>query len=227
MIYYKNTNPDWIPLFKQFMESKGRNDQNFNFRSSLCYYINDEFMIDGTDKADPSLVTIFNPSMMEEQKEIKINIPHGYEIDSENSTFECIRFKKKPLTYTDIANKLFKHHTTYYINEHGIIEEAVLDSHILDLNNATSQKQLQKLLAINKLMNIAKYFNGNNWKPFEYGEPCYTINIVKVDPCKVYEVDEYYCDCGFLVYFRDMDDCKLAIDILGNETLDLIFSTDW
>lgn len=28
-----------------------------------------------------------------ETKEIKINIPEGYEIDKENSTFECIKFK--------------------------------------------------------------------------------------------------------------------------------------
>lgn len=28
-------------------------------------------------------------------KELKIDIPEGYEIDNENSTFECIKFKKK------------------------------------------------------------------------------------------------------------------------------------
>ncbi len=32
---------------------------------------------------------------MDETKEIKINIPEGYEIDKEHSTFECIKFKKK------------------------------------------------------------------------------------------------------------------------------------
>lgn len=32
---------------------------------------------------------------MDEIKEIKINIPEGYEIDKEHSTFECIKFKKK------------------------------------------------------------------------------------------------------------------------------------
>ena len=30
-----------------------------------------------------------------ETNEIKINVPNGYEIDEENSTFECIKFKKK------------------------------------------------------------------------------------------------------------------------------------
>ena len=29
------------------------------------------------------------------EKELKINVPDGYEIDRENSTLECIKFKKK------------------------------------------------------------------------------------------------------------------------------------
>lgn len=30
-----------------------------------------------------------------ETKELKIQVPEGYEIDKENSTFECVKFKKK------------------------------------------------------------------------------------------------------------------------------------
>lgn len=42
-------------------------------------------------------------------KEFKVQIPEGYEIDKENSTFECIKFKpiKKDITYDDICNTLF------------------------------------------------------------------------------------------------------------------------
>lgn len=42
-------------------------------------------------------------------KELKIQVPEGYEIDKENSTFECIKFKhiKKDITYEDICNNLF------------------------------------------------------------------------------------------------------------------------
>lgn len=29
-----------------------------------------------------------------ETKEFKIQVPEGYEIDKENSTFECIKFKR-------------------------------------------------------------------------------------------------------------------------------------
>lgn len=44
-------------------------------------------------------------------KEIKISVPDGYEIDNENSTFECIKFKpvKKCITYKDgVINYLKK-----------------------------------------------------------------------------------------------------------------------
>ena len=34
--------------------------------------------------------------MFEENNEIRIEVPEGYVIDEENSTFECIKFKKKP-----------------------------------------------------------------------------------------------------------------------------------
>lgn len=58
-----------------------------------------------------------------ETKEVKIQIPEGYEIDKENSTFECIKFKsiKKNITYEDVCNKLFsKDKVGFYITESGI-----------------------------------------------------------------------------------------------------------
>ena len=44
-------------------------------------------------------------------KEVKIQIPKGYEIDKENSTFDCIKFKpvKECITYKDgVINYLKK-----------------------------------------------------------------------------------------------------------------------
>ena len=38
--------------------------------------------------------------MLMDTKELKIQVPEGYEIDKESSTFECIKFKpKKDITY--------------------------------------------------------------------------------------------------------------------------------
>lgn len=99
-------------------------------------------------------------------KEIKITVPEGYEIDKENSTFECIKFKKKGLTYEKIAKKLFKNKRTYFIKGQAKIDIflPVEDVGVSYANNATSEKQLQRLLAINKLMNVAEYLN-EGWKP--------------------------------------------------------------
>ena len=96
-----------------------------------------------------------------ETKELKIQVPEGYEIDKENSTFECIKFKqiKKNITYKDICNNILK--TCYYINSKGKII-CILDSSDnlkIDKNNATNKKQLERLLALNQLLNIAEYYN--------------------------------------------------------------------
>lgn len=58
-------------------------------------------------------------------EEIKITVPEGYEIDKENSTFECIKFKKKGLTYKDVAEKLFKNKKTYFLCTLGGIRDFI------------------------------------------------------------------------------------------------------
>lgn len=101
-----------------------------------------------------------------ETKEIKINIPKGYEIDKENSTFECIKFKpsKKYFTYKDICAKLFKEESPgYYVDPNGRVQVTRAEAFITDPINAPSKKQLERLIALNQLMNIAYYYNGNQY----------------------------------------------------------------
>lgn len=98
-----------------------------------------------------------------ETKELRVQAPEGYEIDKENSTFECIKFKsiKKDITYDDICNSMFK--TGYYPNNRGEIRYVTdyADDVKIDKNNATNKKQLERLLALNQLLNIAEYYNTN------------------------------------------------------------------
>lgn len=96
-----------------------------------------------------------------ETKEIKINIPEGYEIDKENSTFECIKFKliKKYITYEKISEKLFNGYCASYINNFGGIKVSVINGTYNRPNIAPYGIQLTKLLALNKLLNIAYYYN--------------------------------------------------------------------
>lgn len=161
-----------------------------------------------------------------ETKEFKIQIPEGYEIDKENSTFECIRFKpiKKDITYEDICNKILKSKINYYINTSGRIEDTVLEAKVYDKNNATNKKQLERLLAINQLLNIAEYYNKrystNTLVP-------YTITGLNNGDSMTYEVDAYNLKgqlFGVVVLFNNKEDAQAVIDNPNfREILDTIY----
>lgn len=104
-------------------------------------------------------------------KEVKINIPEGYEIDKENSTFECIKFKsinKKYITYKDVCDNIFAKNYGYYISPSGNIYATPLKGLVYSEDNAPNKKQLERLLALNKLMNIAYYYNGKQYMRVGY-----------------------------------------------------------
>lgn len=75
--------------------------------------------------------------------QLTIDIPEGMEIDLENSNLAkgIIKLKPKNLTYEDILQA--------YTAEYGSL--------------VVSSRNIDKLLAISKLMDIAKYYNGD-WK---------------------------------------------------------------
>lgn len=103
-----------------------------------------------------------------ETKELKIQVPEGYEIDKDHSTFECIKFKpiKKDITYEDVCNTLFKNDNGYFdngyfIDQYGKINFYNIKTNRFNVNNAPSGQQLKRLLALNQLLNIAEYYNRN------------------------------------------------------------------
>lgn len=158
-----------------------------------------------------------------EAKELKIQAPEGYEIDAENSTFECIKFKpiKKDITYEDVCNSIFK--TGYYINNRSEIvriHDFINDVRI-DKNNATNKKQLERLLALNQLLNIAEYYNK---KATEFNVK-YHIYYNIVNCC--YRVVS--CNSCSFVYsleaiFNDDKDAQAVIDNPNfREILDIIY----
>ena len=126
-----------------------------------------------------------------ETKEIKINIPKGYEIDKENSTFKCIKFKPKPIkkyiTYKDVCNNIFAEKCGYYIGPSGNIWNTSLEEFTYDANNSPNKKQLERLLALNQLMNIAYYYNGKqyirvgHYIGYDRSEDKYSVNNLDDD----------------------------------------------
>lgn len=142
-------------------------------------------------------------------KELKIEAPEGYEVDWENSSNNTIRFKpiKKKITYQDVINNIKAKNIG--VNAQFGLTKIGTDCFI------TSEKQLEQLLALNKLMNVAKYLNGNwkiNWRSkqekyyivYDYWKYVLTVTCTN-------------CFQSTLVYFESPSLAKQAIEILGKE----------
>ena len=161
--------------------------------------------------------------MKVENNEIRIEIPEGMEIDKENSTLECIKLKPKKLTYDDVAKNLFAYNKTFYFClEGGIKNNISAGESYADPNNTVSKKQAEKILALNKLINVAKYLNGD-WKPVfdDNSYKCWLcLSGAKIIICR---------DCNSTSnygapYFKSTKLAAQAIEILGEETIKLALS---
>lgn len=155
------------------------------------------------------------------QKEIKITVPEGYEIDTKNSTFECIKFKKKELTYDDVAKALFDGRPTHYTAKNGQILSLseCKQADISDPNNATSAEQLAQILALNKLMNVATYLNTEvfDWSDSSNIKVAIGYNHLNRKLC-TYATSSMQCSH---VYFNSKELALRAIEILGEGTIKL------
>lgn len=127
-----------------------------------------------------------------------------------------------PITYDDIYKELFFKKTTYW-NYGNNIEEGITDYSYNDIDNCASMAQAKRLVAFNKLQNIAKYLN-KGWKPdFTGSNPC-TI-------CKNRAGGYNFLTNGLhqagAIYFKTEELAKEAIRIMGEDSLNDLFSTDW
>ena len=157
-----------------------------------------------------------------ETKELKIQVPDGYEIDKENSTFECIKFKpiKKYITYKDVCNKLFKNFQGYLISGYGQIEYFSYESDKFEPNSATNRKQLDRLLALNQLLNITEYYNRQHVK----FDKCYTILYNKNNKKYIISEDTLPYSFGIKPIFNRMEDVQAVIDNPNfKEILDMVY----
>ena len=146
-----------------------------------------------------------------ENNQLTIDIPEGYEIDKENSTFECIKFKpiKKYLTYKEVAEKLNKD-TCFFIAK-GKIQSYSQYASYDNPGVANNYRQIEKILAINQLMNIAKYYNGD-WKP-DWSNSKENKFCIKFD----YHKDRLYVDYNNSigagdVFFKNSEDARAVIN---------------
>lgn len=136
---------------------------------------------------------------------LTINIPDGMEIDLQNSNFDTgvIKFKKKELTYEDIKASL-------KLNENLICIS-------VDDNNSA------KLCTINRLMCIAKFYNGDwkpNWSNNKEGKFYISYNFIH----NAYFVIEDNSNNVGTIVFKHKEDAQAVIENPNfREILDVIY----
>ena len=127
-----------------------------------------------------------------------------------------------PITYDDICKELFFEKNAYWVRSNNI-DEGVIRASYDDIDNCASKAQAKRLVAFNKLQNIAKYLN-EGWKPNFDGNHI-NWNIIKDNDTFIAmntRVLNKAC-----VYFKSEYLTKEAIRIMGEDSLNDLFSTDW
>jgi hypothetical protein len=165
-------------------------------------------------------------------------IIEGQEFELPQSLVDEIKLKlakPKRITYEDVAKELFhkgnpRTELCYYLERTEIGNSGKNSTFTKDINLislATSKKQLEKLLAINKLMNVAKYLNGNFiFKTLQdkWFIARRTSNIPNQEEIKI--LQHSTVNYG-IVYFKTKELTQTAIDILGEDVIKLALSTDY
>lgn len=130
----------------------------------------------------------------------------------------------KPITYDDICKDLFYNKDAYYLDESNKVSSWVMtSSNYNDFDNCTSIAQAKRMIAFNKLQNIAKYLN-NGWGPDFCGfEKKWAI--VKERKGFTVKYNQFSNDAS--VYFKSEQLTNEAIRLMGKESLNDLFSTDW
>ena len=129
-----------------------------------------------------------------------------------------------PITYDDICKDLFYNKDAYYLdNDNKISSWAMTSSNYKDFDNCTSIAQAKRMIAFNKLMNIAKYLN-KGWKP-NFDDGSYKWGIVKDGNKYCSRYNKLTNDGNS--YFKNADLANEAIRLMGEDSLNDLFSTDW
>ena len=93
------------------------------------------------------------------EKEIKIQVPEGYEIDKEKSSFERIVFKKKK--DTNSWEDLKKVEGYYIDNSSYIVDGGLLAPHQEHKNVFLNKKYAKSALALAQISQLLPYYDSN------------------------------------------------------------------
>ena len=163
------------------------------FRERVCSLLKSYIGQCTTNTRSDKTSVIFKEinNMEIKNNQLTIDIPEGMEIDVEHSDLSkgIVKLKPKNLTYEDILQA--------YTIEYGSL--------------VVSSRNIDKLLAVSKLMDIAKYYN-KNWKP-NWSNSKENKFCIKFD----YHKDRLYVDYNNSigagdVFFKNSEDARTVIN---------------
>lgn len=127
-------------------------------------------------------------------------------------------------TYDDICKELFYKKDTWYLNHNHIETWVQTSSNYYDADNCTSEAQVRRMIAFNKLQNIAKYLN-KGWQP-NFTDATQNWFIAQKRN-KEYKAMFSYSDNFGAIFFKSECLTNEAIRLMGEKSLNDLFSTDW
>lgn len=176
----------------QVVKSSLCNDCAF-MKNGSCYTVNELLgPCDYTKRTDKINVIFKKINNMEiKNNQLIIDIPEGIEIDLENSNLAkgIIKLKSKNLTYKAILQAYTAEYSSLVVSSHNI----------------------DKLLAISKLMDIAKYYNGD-WKPNWSNIDKYKYYIIYNGSDNTYTIADNSIYNYSNIYFKNWKDARAVID---------------
>lgn len=127
-----------------------------------------------------------------------------------------------PVTYDDVSKKLFLNKRIFFVLG-KYIDSGTAHENYDDLDNCTSETQAKRMAAFNKLQNIAKYLNGG-WKP-DFDGHHENWNITKDSDIYIPMYTKMVNKAN--TYFKSEALAYEAIRLMGEDSLNDLFSTDW
>ena len=134
-------------------------------------------------------------------KELKIEVPQGYEIDKENSTFECIKFKPKGIKTIEDLYKSVKTFDGYWVFSGGV--EFGYNHIYSNVNKSVflTEKEAKSALAMAQISQLMPYYGGAITDE-KWGD----LDIIKYTIIRVedyIELNSSYIGFSFLAFYTE------------------------
>ena len=162
------------------VESKDRVCGPCFFNKGTCCNNPDESFCDIAFRTDGKNVMFKKIKDMENQKEVKISIPEGYEIDKEKSSFERIFFKKKIdiKTWEDLMGTIIPKKSFYVTDYSDIKKMSVDECKFVEAhkNVFIDERHAKSALAMAQISQLIPYFGrsitNEEWERSEINKYC-------------------------------------------------------